>query len=129
MATLFSKPLVKNNKVGTSDQVHEPETETHYHTEDDNKMPKIPLWNPLRFSTQNSNSNAITNRTVGPTTISTALGAPTRPIRSTRSSGPSDGLEAVTDDQEGGKFSVDVGLGTRWTKWALPPYRLLLANR
>lgn len=116
MATLFSKPLSKSNKVVSSELVHDPMPEAYDNVEEDKKTSKIPLWDQLRSSTRGSTINATTNETIGPTTTPAALRTSTRPIRSTRSSGPSYDLEAATDDPKVEKFSIDVGLGTPWHK-------------
>ncbi|KAF1847720.1 uncharacterized protein K460DRAFT_403048 [Cucurbitaria berberidis CBS 394.84] len=115
MATMFNRFLPRNDKVGTSELVHDDISEAENY-KDVNKMSRIPLWSQLRSSIPSSNSNAVSNENAGSTTAPSARRVSTRPTRSTRSSAPNYDLEAATDYREVEKFSVVVGLGTRWPK-------------
>ncbi|KAJ4377297.1 hypothetical protein N0V83_000121 [Neocucurbitaria cava] len=110
MAKLFSKPLKSNDKVGTSELVHDAITEADDHTQADRQALNTPLLDQLRNISRGENEHQKLEAVSRPVRIST------RPTRSTRSSLPSYETEATNNAPKVTKYSVDVGLGLPWNK-------------
>lgn len=110
MSKLFSKPLQSNDKVATSELVHDAITEADDHTQPDRQALNTPLWDQLRNISRGENEHRKLEALSRPARIST------RPTRSTRSSLPGYEPEATNNAPKVTKYSVDVGLGTPWNK-------------
>ena len=122
MLKLFSRPLrQQNTKVGTSELVNEPISELEHQNAMSNGVSKTSLLDQLKRSTQQSPP--------GPTPkATTATAASTRSSRTTRS-GPIYDFDDTPDVPKVFKYSVEVGLGTPWTKWVSTLWCLIVANK
>jgi sentrin-specific protease 7 len=116
MKLMFSKPLLKNNKVGTSPLLHnspsladEQEATTH-------RARDAPLWTRMRDCSQALNPTTSAMGSQESLSLPAPRGASARAVRSTRASAP---MHDVADEHSGKeveKYSVIEGLGPPWVK-------------
>jgi sentrin-specific protease 7 len=115
MKMLFSKPLPKNNKVGTTPLVHDlPVVEDQEQTANVNQRPT--LRTQMRDGRQALIPTTSHLSNEGKVSATALRGASGRAVRSTRASAPK--YDANDDDssREVEKFSVREGLGKPWLK-------------
>jgi sentrin-specific protease 7 len=115
MKMLFSKPLPKNIKVGTTPLVHDlPVVDDQEQTANLNQ--RSPLWTQMRDSRQALNpiTSHLGNEEKVP--ASAPRGASGRAVRSTRASAPKHDANDEDSSREVEKFSVREGLGKPWLK-------------
>jgi sentrin-specific protease 7 len=116
MKTLFSKPLIKNDKVGTSPLVKDSNPVADGQHTEDHQSTKQPLWAQMKTGTQSPDLATATNVKNGETSIAPIARASARPARSTRSSAPSHDVSDVYTSREVEKYSINHGLGRRWLR-------------
>jgi sentrin-specific protease 7 len=116
MKTLFSKPLAKNNKVGTSPLLHnspslvdEQEAMTH-------RARDAPLWAQMSDCSQALNSTTSALSSQEPLSVPAPRGTSARAVRSTRASAPMQDIADEHIGKEVEKYSVLEGLGQPWVR-------------
>jgi sentrin-specific protease 7 len=116
MKMLFGKPLLKNNKVGTSPLAHNSPSMANDHEAKTDRVRDATLWTRLKDGAQALNPITSTMSNRESISAPAPRGLSSRVVRSTRASAPT---HDVTDDHSGGeveKYSVLKGLGKTWMK-------------
>lgn len=107
MSIIFNRDLPpKNDKIGTTELVHEPVSEPEHHNDKSNKPSFVDQM-------KNSSQPKVTSSSNGGR--DTAVKASTRPVRSTRSAVTYETAEPL-EDSKVERFSIEVGLGKPWNK-------------
>ncbi|KNG46101.1 ulp1 protease family protein [Stemphylium lycopersici] len=108
MQRLFTAPLQpKNDKIGTSELVNDAKEDPEDRHSSKHKTTKTPLWDRLKhYSKETDDGPALRGKAI--------TAAPSRPSRSSRSA-PNYIADSPTMT-EVSKYSIDEGLGRRWTK-------------
>ena len=116
MAMLFKKPLLRNEKVGTSELLDHSTFEESHPGMQYTKPSKSFISDRLKSESQSIDSNATSKEPKG--TIASPIAKTTSTLvpRSTRSSLPDYDVGDFADDKVVDKFSVVSGLGPPWLK-------------
>ncbi|KAF1918651.1 hypothetical protein BDU57DRAFT_490162 [Ampelomyces quisqualis] len=115
LETLFSNPLLRNDKVGASPLVnnaisaaHQPRTTRTYN--------RSALRDQMKAAPGSSSAMLEDSGATVPSTTFGAIRASTRPARSTRATASIFDVETAPVPQEVEKFSIDKGLGPPWLR-------------
>jgi sentrin-specific protease 7 len=115
MATLFSKPIRNNDKVGKTSPIYNLEAVAEDEESTRTRATKSPIWTQMKIDTRTRRPDASVHGQ--DESLAAAQMQPSaRPTRSTRASAPT---HDISDDEQGNeveKYSVVSGLGPKWVK-------------
>ncbi|KAL5117499.1 hypothetical protein ACEQ8H_004664 [Pleosporales sp. CAS-2024a] len=117
MTTIFSKSLIRNDKIGTSPLISDATPTESHHEIADIRSQKRPLWSAMRPAIQEPTATSSADGGLARSSRHGTLPATThsvRLVRSTRASGRS--FDVKDDDHlnQAERYSVIHGLGTPW---------------
>jgi sentrin-specific protease 7 len=114
MQLLFSKPLRKNNKVGSLPLIEDAPLLGKSEDVTNAQIKSRPLWEHMKLGAQSRNDLAPVDGAVGSYTRAGSTQSSARSTRSTRASAPTHNVAEDPEESQVGKYSELHGLGKAW---------------